>query len=342
MNEILRGALVVGMHIPDGFLSLSVSLVLWLITVLALTLAVRRTRETLDDRQVPMMGVMAACIFSAQMLNFPVAGGTSGHLLGGALAAIVLGPSAGMLVMACVIALQALLFQDGGIVVMGGNIFNMGILTALVGGSIFYGLLSFIGRWRWGLVACGFIAAMSSVIVSSFVTALQLTASGTAQAQVVIGAMVIIHFLIGIGEGLITAAALSFLLATRRDLLPAALTAQLERRSHNMSGRAVLAGGVAVAVLLALLSPLASSAPDGLERVAIDLGFVDGGAGPGLATPAGLLPDYTIPGIGGALSTILAGLVGILIVVALGYGVALLVRRRSAQRGVNQPSSVTS
>ncbi len=342
MSEILRRTLVVGMHIPDGFLSLSVSLVLWLITALALTLAVRRTRETLDDRQVPLMGVMAACIFSAQMLNFPVAGGTSGHLLGGALAAIVLGPSAGMLVMSCVIALQALLFQDGGIVVMGGNIFNMGILTAVVGGSIFYGLLSFIGRWRWGLVACGFIAAMTSVVVSSFVTALQLTASGTAQAQVVIGAMVVIHSLIGIGEGLITAAALSFLLATRRDLLPAALTAQLDQSSRTISGRGVLVGGIAVAALLALLSPLASSAPDGLERVAIDLGFVDGGAGPGLATPAGLLPDYTIPGIGGALSTILAGLIGILTVVALGYGVALLVRRRSARRGVDQPRSVTS
>ena len=109
-----------------------------------------------------------------------------------------------------------------------------------------------------------------------------------------------------------------------------------------MPGRGVLAGGVGVAALLALLSPLASSAPDGLERVAIDLGFIDGGAGPGLEIPAGLLPDYTIPGIGGALSTILAGLVGILIVVALGYGVALLVRRRSARRGVNQPRSMTS
>jgi cobalt/nickel transport system permease protein len=330
------------MHIPDGFLSLSVSSIFWLITVLVLTLAVRRTRQVLDDRQVPLMGVMAACIFAAQMLNFPVAGGTSGHLLGGALATIVLGPSAGILVMACVVALQALLFQDGGIVVMGANIFNMGIVTAVAGGAIFYGLLSLAGRWRWGLVVSGFIAAMVSVVASAFVTSLQLIASGTAQAQVVITAMTLVHILIGIGEGLITATALSFLLATRRDLLPAMVTARLEGGSRTLSGRGVLVRGLVVAALLALLSPLASSAPDGLERVAIDLGFIDGGSGPGMTSPAGVLPDYTIPGLGGALSTILAGLIGILIVVAIGYGVALLLRRRSAQRGVNGSGSVAS
>src|SRR5262245_4460914 len=119
------------MHIPDGFLSLGVSLVFWAITIVLLAIAVRRSSDELGERQIPLMGVMAAFIFAAQMINFPVAGGTSGHLLGGALAAMVLGPWPAMLVMASVIGVQGLLLQDGGLVVMGANIFNMGLLTAL-------------------------------------------------------------------------------------------------------------------------------------------------------------------------------------------------------------------
>ena len=126
----------VALHIPDGFLSLVVSLICWAITAVVLAMAVSRTNRALGEKQVPLMGIMAAFIFAAQMLNFPVAGGTSGHLLGGALAAIVLGPWAGMLVMTAVIAVQALLFQDGGLIVMGANILNMGLITAMIG----YGL----------------------------------------------------------------------------------------------------------------------------------------------------------------------------------------------------------
>src|SRR5512133_354469 len=124
------------MHIPDGFLSLLISILCWGITVAILAVAVSRTNKSLGERQVPLMGVMAAFIFAAQMINFPVAGGTSGHLLGGALAAIVLGPWAGMLVMTAVVMVQGLLFQDGGLLAMGANIFNMGLLTAAIG----YGL----------------------------------------------------------------------------------------------------------------------------------------------------------------------------------------------------------
>ena len=110
------------LHAPDGFLSVPVAIAMWAMTVAVLTVAVRRTNGALDERAVPLMGVMAAFIFAAQMFNFPVAGGTSGHLLGGVLAAILLGPWAGTLVMACVVAVQALLFQDGGLVVMGAVI----------------------------------------------------------------------------------------------------------------------------------------------------------------------------------------------------------------------------
>ena len=116
----------IALHIPDGFLSLPVAIIFWFITIVFVNIAIRKTRGQFGERQIPLMGIMAAFIFAAQMINFPVAGGTSGHLLGGALAAIVLGPWAGMLVMVTVISVQALIFQDGGLVVMGANIFNMG------------------------------------------------------------------------------------------------------------------------------------------------------------------------------------------------------------------------
>ncbi len=124
------------LHIPDGFLTIVVSIVCWVITAAIISVAISRTNKALGEKQVPLMGVMAAFIFAAQMINFPVAGGTSGHLLGGALAAIMLGPWAAMLVMTAVIAVQALLFQDGGLLVMGANILNMGLITCIIG----YGL----------------------------------------------------------------------------------------------------------------------------------------------------------------------------------------------------------
>lgn len=325
MLEWLERYLILALHIPDGLLAAPVSLLFWAITVIAIAIAVRRTSDALDDRQVPLMGVMAACIFAAQMLNFPVAGGTSGHLLGGALAAIVLGPWAGILVMTCVVALQALLFQDGGLLVMGANIFNMGVLTALVGGGVFYGLLRVFGRQTWGKVLAGFSAAWLSVMAAALLTALQLIASGNASATIVIPAMLGVHALIGIGEGLITTAALSFILATRPDLLSTGLTDAMSGKLRPLSGRAVLGTGLGIAALLALFSPLASSSPDGLERVAEDQGFL----GRALEPVYNVLPDYTIPGVNNeALSTILAGLVGVIIIVALGYGIAMLLRRR--------------
>ena len=116
------------LHIPDGFLSLGVSLACWLLAIIGVGIALRKSREVLGERQVPLMGVLAAFIFAAQMLNFTVAGGTSGHLIGGALAAVLLGPWAGILTMTTVVAIQALLFQDGGLLVMGANITNMAIM----------------------------------------------------------------------------------------------------------------------------------------------------------------------------------------------------------------------
>lgn len=298
LREAIRGS---ALHIPDGFLNLPVALFCWVVTIGLIWVAVRRTQEGLGERQIPLMGVMAAFIFAAQMINFPVAGGTSGHLLGGALAAIALGPWAGMLVMASVIGVQALLFQDGGLVVMGANILNMGLLTALIGYGLYRGVA---GRTRGVRLAAAGVAAWLSVMAGALATGLQLWLSGTARLDIVMPAMLGVHALIGIGEALITVAALAFLFRTRPDLLEGEATAA-------QGGRGWVVAGLATALAVVLLSPLASADPDGLERVAEDLGFIDRG----MDAPYQILPDYTIPLLGETpLSTIVAGALGVVIV----------------------------
>jgi cobalt/nickel transport system permease protein len=173
----------------------------------------------LREKQVPLMGVMGAFIFAAQMLNFPVAGGTSGHLIGAALATIMLGPWAGMLIMTSVLIVQALIFQDGGLVVLGANVLNMGVVACLVAALAFSGLKRLLSSGRWGLLASGFVAAWASVVAAAILCALELAISGIAVLAVVLPAMTLVHILIGIGEGLITVGVLVFLTATRRDLL---------------------------------------------------------------------------------------------------------------------------
>lgn len=306
------------LHIPDGFLSLLISLLAWLLAVIAVAAAARRAQDDLDERLVPLAGVMAAFIFAGQMINFPVAGGTSGHLIGAALAAIILGPWLGMLVMTAVIALQALLFQDGGLVVMGANILVMGVVPALVGYGLYRGVS---GRGRRTQLAVTGVAAWLSVMAAALLTALFLGFSGTMSFSVVVPAMLGVHALIGVGEALITVAALSFILGARPQLL---------QRSATSGGRGWIAAGLLVAFLVVLLSPLASSFPDGLEWVAGETGFLDTAR----EAPFELLPDYTVPILGETpLSTIVAGLLGALIVALVVYVTARTLRRtRETQR----------
>lgn len=291
----------VPLHIPDGFLNLAVSLICWVITVITLGIAISKTNKLLGEKQIPLMGVMAAFIFAAQMINFPVAGGTSGHLLGGVLAAVVLGPWAGMLVMTAVIAVQALLFQDGGLLVMGANILNMGLVTAAIG----YGLYrSVAGQSKTVKLAVTGVAAWLSVMAGALFTALQLWLSGTSPLEIVIPAMLGVHALIGLGEALITVAALSFILQTRPDILG-------EGSDSANGGRGWIFAGGLIALAVVLISPFASGDPDGLERVAENLGFL----GAGLDAPYQAIPDYTLPFLGEtAFSTILAGVIGIIVV----------------------------
>jgi len=211
---------VAPLHIPDGFVSTPVAVLGWVGMAAALAVAVRMTDRHLNEKTVPLMGVMAAFIFAAQMMNFPVAGGTSGHMLGGALAAILLGPWAAMIVMSAVVGLQATLFQDGGIAAMGLNILNMGMLTAFVGYSLYRSAAPLCRGNRTALLVVAFVAAWVSVEAAAVATSLQLGASGTSPLSVSLPAMAGVHALIGVGEGLITAAALGFIMTTRADLLP--------------------------------------------------------------------------------------------------------------------------
>ena len=167
---------------------------------------------------MPLLGVMAAFIFAAQMFNFQVIGGTSGHMLGGVLAAVLLGPWAGTLVMACVVAVQALLFQDGGLIVMGANVFNMGVIGTLGGYVLYRALVRALGGEGRSRVPAAAIAAWFAVMGGSLAMAVQLGISGTVPIGITLPAMLGVHALIGIGEALITAAALGFIAVTRADL----------------------------------------------------------------------------------------------------------------------------
>lgn len=300
------------LHIPDGFLSLPISILCWIVTLVVLAFAVRQAQKTFAERLVPLAGIMAAFIFAGQMINFPVTGGTSGHLIGATLAFIVLGPWLGMLAMTAVIVLQALLFQDGGLVVMGANILVMGIVPGMVG----YGLYRMVrDKARGTRIAVTGVAAWLSVVIAALLTALLLGFSGTVSMGVVIPAMTGIHVLIGIGEALITVFALGFLLQTHPDLLQTDTAAGSKRW---------IVAGVLIALVVVLFSPLASGSPDGLEWVAGQTGFLE----TAVDAPYELLPDYVLPFLGEtAVSTILAGLIGVLVVGALTALIVRLLRR---------------
>lgn len=307
------------MHIPDGFLSVWVAIILWLVSVAAIAVALRRVNRELGERQVPLMGVLAAAIFAGQMLNFSVTGGTSGHLMGAAVATILLGPWAAILVITAVVGVQALIFQDGGLLALGANIFNMGVIGVAVSYFTYRTVQRLAGGKRWGVFAGGFTAGWLSIFIASLAAALQLALSGTSPANIAVPAMAGIHALIGVGEGLITLGALAFLYATRRDLVQAGSTA-------TGGGRAVWIGGLLIALALTVLAPLASAHPDGLEWVAEQRGFL------GLAQGSvyDIIPDYVFPGIANeAIATIIAGIIGVALVFGVAIAAGYMRRRRT-------------
>ncbi len=211
MSPLYSEFLVLGLHAPDGFFTMPVLIFGWSIVSLTTFYALRVGRKGLDDRLIPIMGVMAAFIFAAQILNFPVPGGTSAHLIGGALAAIALGPWLAVLVMLAVTFLQALLFQDGGLVSLGVNALNLAVLSPLSGWLVFKTLSRLMRRRSGGIYPATFVAGWVSVMVSSLALTLELSISGTAPLRIVLPAVVITHTLVGLAEGAITASALIFI-----------------------------------------------------------------------------------------------------------------------------------
>jgi cobalt/nickel transport system permease protein len=304
------------MHIPDGFLDAKTAVATGGLAAGGLAIALRHLRRQLPRRKIPMLGLAAAFVFAAQMLNFPVAGGTSGHLVGGVLTAVLLGPSAAVIVLTSVLIVQCFVFADGGVTALGANIFNMGIIGG-VGGYAIYRVLSRMFSGTRGLVMAAVFAAWCSTVVAAISCAGQLALSGTVAWSVAFPAMADVHMLIGIGEGLITALVIVAILRARPELLE-----QTTGHTTTLSYGPVLVFGLLISFGLALfVAPFACPWPDGLDKVAQTLGFEHRAASaPLIPSP---MADYQLPGVSSAaVATSLAGVVGTIVVFVLAFVLA--------------------
>jgi cobalt/nickel transport system permease protein len=215
-------------HIPDGFINAPTSLAAGAAAAGGVGVSLRKAAQTLQERQAPLAGLVAAYIFAVQMLNFPVAAGTSGHLLGGLLAAVLVGPWAGALCVAVVLVVQALLFADGGLSALGLNIANMALVAAWGGYAVFLLVRRVLPATKASVTAAVGVAAGVSVVLASVAFVVEYAIGGTGGAPVgtVLGAMVGVHTLIGIGEGIITGLTVAAVLAVRPDLVHGAADLQ--------------------------------------------------------------------------------------------------------------------
>ena len=317
------------MHAPDGFLTAGTAIGTGVISAGAVGTALRQSRDTLEDAQVPLAGLAAAYVFAAQMDNFPVAAGTTGHLLGGALAAVLLGPATGLIVVTVVVVVQALLFADGGLSALGYNVLNMAVVTSLAGWAVFRGLRRLLPATRTGIAGAAGVAAFASVLLSSMAFSVEwlFGASAPIPFDRVFGAMVGVHGLIGVGEGIITGLTVSAILAARPDLVTGADGMQLAADRPRMATNRLVIGGVLVTLLVAgVVSQFAFDDPDGLERVAETEGFADQGEEHAFASS--IFADYATHGVGNeSVSLAIAGVAGSLLTLAVGGGLVLAVRR---------------
>ena len=301
------------MHIPDGFLDLKTSLAADALSAGALTLALRDARRTLPPHRVPLLGLAAAFIFAGQMLNFPVAGGTSGHLVGSVLTAALLGPGAAVIALTAVLVVQCFVFADGGVLALGANVFNMGVIGALVGYALYRTVCRQLGGGLRGAVTAAAFASWVSTVLAAVCCAGELAVSGTVPWRVAFPAMAGVHMLIGVGEAAITALVLAAVGQAHPELIYAPGNSAAERTGY----RTLMGYGLVAAAGLALfLSPFASKRPDGLDRVAETHGFATAAKSFWAAhTP---FSQYVMPGIRSApVATALAGLFGTVIVFLL-------------------------
>jgi cobalt/nickel transport system permease protein len=272
------------------------------------------------------MGLVAAFLFVAQMINFPVIGGTSGHLLGGVMAAVLLGPSEAVLVMSVVLIAQAFLFADGGVLALGANVFNMGI-AAVLGGYFFYRLVAAVVRTEYGKLVGAAFGAWASTVLASICCTGELAWSGTVAWSVGFPAMTGIHMLIGAGEALITALVLTAVYRARPALMSAKDAGAEEPGGRTISG-ALIYGGLVTLGLALFVLPFASKWPDGLEKVAAAVGFDAKAVGAPLVSSP--LAGYRVPVIGSLpAATALAGIVGAVLVFALSFVLAKALHRKS-------------
>ncbi|WP_078631267.1 energy-coupling factor ABC transporter permease [Streptomyces griseoaurantiacus] len=339
------------MHVPDGFIDAPTSAAAGVIAAGAVAVSLRGARRELDERTAPLAGLVAAFIFAVQMLNFPVAAGTSGHLLGGALAAILVGPYTGVLCVSVVLLMQGILFADGGLTALGVNVIDMALTTTVVAYAVFRGLVKVLPRTRRSVTVASFAAAVLSVPAAACVFTLIYAIGGTTDVSIgkVATAMIGVHVLIGIGEAVITALTVGAVIAVRPDLVhgarglrqrlklrvgddlvdvPDTAPVPAAARTGRVSRRAVWAGGLAASLVLAgFVSFYASADPDGLEKVAHDKG-IDRTAKEH-ASADSPLADYGVRNITDArLSGGLAGVIGVGVTVVAGTGVFWAVRRR--------------
>ncbi len=209
------------MHVPDGFLDAPTSIATGVVAAVAVGVSLRKSRNELDDRTAPLAGLVAAFIFAVQMLNFPVGAGTSGHLMGGAIAAVLVGPWTGVLAISVVLLVQSLLFADGGVTALGTNIVLMGVATCGVGWLVFRALQTVLPKTTAMVPVAAGVAAFVSVPVASLVFVGLYAVGGNVDLSLtaLTTAMVGVHLLIGIGEGVITFLAVGGLIAVRPDLV---------------------------------------------------------------------------------------------------------------------------
>jgi cobalt/nickel transport system permease protein len=321
------------MHIPDGFIDLPTALGAAAVATAGVGVALRRAERDLGRRAVPLAGLLSAFVFAAQMLNLPVAAGTSAHLLGAGLAAVLLGPWLATVSMTVVLVAQALLFADGGIVALGLNLVNMAVIAPWLAWGAFRLTRAALPPSDATIAPAAFLAGLVSVLgaAGAFVGEYALGGIGGAPTALVGGAMMAVHLVIGVGEGVVTALLVGTVRALRPDLMASRRVAAPARA---VGRRAPVAGGVALLslALAALAGPFASSLPDGLERVAMDHGLASSTA----VTPTAALAGYQFPDFAfGALGASLAGVLGVLLLLGASAALREVLRRSGHRRGGN-------
>jgi cobalt/nickel transport system permease protein len=320
------------MHVPDGFLDVPTSVATGVMAVGFVALASYRARHELDTHGPALPGLAAAFIFAGQMVNFPVGIGTSGHLMGAALAAALVGPWIAILVMTVIFIVQALMFADGGITALGTNVLLMGVIAVLVASLIQRLVRAFLPARTTSTVFAAAIAAFLSVPIAALAfTGLYLVGGAVALPPgPLVVTMVGWHLVIGIGEAIITAVVLGAVIATRPDVVYVArpllegYSPASQETATPRSTRSIVSIGLAISLIIGGgVSLLASANPDGLEYAAESLGFLDTATDSAATTSP--FAEYSFLG-DSAVGSSLAGLVGVLLTLAITLAVAMVLR----------------